>query len=91
MTNAARAGNRLRPVVRRRCSNCAHAIIPKRRERKGMPVLICGASNAAGWDAVREFDNCCDKWEHKASNAPHEPRRDSGVALDGVVVQEDCQ
>ena len=37
----------------------------------------------AGKDALREYDP--DAYERYLSNVPHEPRRDSGVALDGVV------
>ena len=60
--------------VRRRCSNCAHAIIPRRRNRTGMPPLICEQSDEAGWGAVREFSDCCAKWQRKASNASLEAR-----------------
>jgi len=69
-------------VVRRRCSNCAHAILPRRRERKGMPVLICGQSAKAGWDAVREWDNCCDKWKRKAPNVCREGSKEADRGID---------
>ena len=48
-----------------RCSSCSHAIIPRKPGRKGMPILICGASGDRWWDAVREWHDCCDKWDGK--------------------------
>jgi len=39
-----------------------------------MPPLICEQSDEAGWGAVREFSDCCAKWQRKASNASLEAR-----------------
>jgi hypothetical protein len=51
--------------MKKRCASCKHAAIIKKREQKGMPVVICQISNADGWDAVRDFGGRCNEFERR--------------------------
>jgi len=52
---------------------------------------VCQKCGSHNWTATSYGAVClaCD-WEYRGNIYLDEPRRDSGVALDGVVAQEDC-